>query len=155
MKASVMKYGAGLWQRRHVGAVVIALLAAGAFGGCEVPMTFATRAAATEPPHEHEARRSLVGSYRVTGTDTDGRPYIGAHIVDVSLAPSGALEIVWDDGRILGVGQVVGNLLAVASLNKSRTAILTMTINANGSLSGKWSRRTDRGSRGTETWVRQ
>jgi hypothetical protein len=31
---------------------------------------------------------------------------------------------------------------------------LTMAINRDGSLSGKWSRRTDRGSQGTETWVR-
>jgi hypothetical protein len=32
--------------------------------------------------------------------------------------------------------------------------ILTMTIKADGSLSGKWSRRTDRGSQGSETWTR-
>jgi hypothetical protein len=155
MKNSVMKYRTGLWQRRNVGAVVFALLAAGAVGGWGVPMTLATRAAATEPFHELEAKTSLVGSYRVTGTDSDGKSYAGAHIVDVSLAPSGALELAWDDGRIVGIGQVVGNVLAVASLNKSRSAILTMTINGDGSLSGRWSRRTDRGSQGTETWVRQ
>lgn len=155
MKAPVMRCGAGLWQRRSVGAVVVALLAAGVVGGAGVPMTFATRAAATEPAHELDAKTSLVGSYRVTGTDSDGRSYVGRHIVDVSLAPSGALELAWDDGRTVGVGQLVGNVLAVASLSKSRTVILTMTINDDGSLSGKWSRRTDRGSHGSEAWVRQ
>jgi hypothetical protein len=29
-----------------------------------------------------------------------------------------------------------------------------MTLNPDGSISGKWSRRTDRGSQGTETWKR-
>ncbi|MGA7487786.1 MAG: hypothetical protein WBW74_12730 [Xanthobacteraceae bacterium] len=155
MKNSLMKYGAGLGRWKHVAAVVVALLLAGAIGGWGVPMTFATRATATEPPYEAELKTSLVGSYRVTGTDSDGMPYAGRHIVDISLAPSGALEFAWDDGRTVGVGQIVGNVLAVASLNKNRTAILTMTINSDGSLAGKWSRRTDRGTRGTEVWVKK
>jgi hypothetical protein len=70
------------------------------------------------------------------------------------MAPSGALELDWDNGKQVGVGQVIGNVLAVACLIKGRTVILTMAINQDGSLSGKWSRRTDRGSQGTETWVR-
>ena len=61
-----------------------------------------------------------------------------------------ALE--WDNGKQVGVGQVIGNVLAVACLTKGRTAILAMNINPDGSLSGKWSRRTDRGYKGTETW---
>jgi hypothetical protein len=44
--------------------------------------------------------------------------------------------------------------LAVACLSKGRTVILTMPIHPDGSLSGKWSRRTDRGTQGTETWTR-
>jgi hypothetical protein len=97
-------------------------------------------------------KASLIGSYRVTGTDPDGRSYAGTHIVDIGLAPSGALELDWDSGKSIGVGQVVGNVLAVASWSKGRTAILTMTINPDGSLSGRWSRRADRGAKGTETW---
>ena len=50
--------------------------------------------------------------------------------------------------------QVIGDVLAVACLSKGRTVILTMTINPDGSFSGKWSRRTDRGSQGTETWTK-
>ena len=42
----------------------------------------------------------------------------------------------------------------VACLIKGRTVILTVAINPDGSLSGKWSRRTDRGWRGTEAWAR-
>ena len=51
-------------------------------------------------------------------------------------------------------GQVIGDVLAVACLSKGRTMILTMNINPDGSLSGKWSRRTDRGTQGTETWTK-
>jgi len=61
-------------------------------------------------------------------------------------------ELEWDNGKQVGVGQVIGNVLAVASLTKGRTAILVMNINPDGSLSGRWSRRTDRGYKGTETW---
>jgi hypothetical protein len=71
-----------------------------------------------------------------------------------SLAPSGALELEWDNGKQVGVGQVIGDVFAVACLSKGRTMILTMNINPDGSLSGKWSRRTDRGTQGTETWTK-
>jgi hypothetical protein len=99
-------------------------------------------------------KAGLVGSYLVSGTDSDGNPYVGTHVVGISLAPSGALEMEWDNGRGIGVGEVVGNVLAIASLSKGRTVILTMNINPDGSLSGRWSRRTDRGYKGTETWKR-
>jgi hypothetical protein len=95
---------------------------------------------------------SLIGSYVVTGTDSDGKRYAGPGIVGIALAPSGALELEWDNGKQVSVGEVIGNVLAVACLTKGRTAILLMTINPDGSLSGKWSRRTDRGYKGTETW---
>jgi hypothetical protein len=88
----------------------------------------------------------------VSGTDPDGKPYAGAGIVDVGLAPSGALELDWNNGKQVGIGQVIGDVLVVACLIKGRTAILIMTINPDGSLSGKWSRRMDRGQKGTETW---
>jgi hypothetical protein len=99
-----------------------------------------------------KTKAALVGSYVVTGTDPDGEPYVGSRMLDISLAPSGALELDWDNGKLVGVGQVVDNVLAVAYSIKGRTVISVMTINPDGSLSGKWSRRTDRGSKGTETW---
>ena len=106
------------------------------------------------PPPRDELKHRLIGSYVVSGTDPDGKPYAGAGIVDIALAPSGALELDWDNGKQVGVGQVIGNFLAVACLIKGRTVILTMAINPDGSLSGKWSRRTDRGWQGTEAWAR-
>jgi hypothetical protein len=78
----------------------------------------------------------------------------GLSTLDISLAPSDALELDWDYGKQVGVGQVIGDVLAVARLSKGRTVILTMNINPEGSLSDKWSRRTDRGAGGTETWTK-
>ena len=72
--------------------------------------------------------------------------------MDISLAPSGALELAWDNGKQVGVGQMIGDVLVVATSSNGRSAIWIMNINPDGSLSGKWSRRTDRGYRGTETW---
>jgi hypothetical protein len=94
----------------------------------------------------------LIGTYRVTGTETDGKAYQGEGIVDVTLAPSGSLELSWDDGRQVGVGRVIGNTLLVSHLTNGRSAIMVMNINPDGTLSGTWARRTDRGYRGTETW---
>jgi hypothetical protein len=153
-------------QRKNVLVIVAALLTAGAVGGWAISTMFTTNAAAVEGlspfeiMHKNDMRKlsidelkpGLIGSYAVTGTDPDGKPYGGASIVDIALAPSGALELEWDNGKQVGVGQVFGNVLAVACLTKGRTAILIMNINPDGSLSGKWSRRTDRGYKGTETW---
>ena len=148
----------------RAGVVAAALLAGTAIGGWAVSTMSTTSAAPVEdlsafettrkgvvkiPPH-HE----LVGSYVVKGTDPDGKPYAGAGIVDVALAPSGALELDWDNGKQVGIGQVIGDVLVVACLVKGRTAILVMTINPDGSLAGRWSRRMDRGQKGTETWKR-
>jgi hypothetical protein len=59
-----------------------------------------------------------------------------------------------DNGKQVGVGRVIGNVVAVASSTKGRTAILIMSINPDGSLSGKSARRTDRGYKGSETWTK-
>jgi hypothetical protein len=153
-------------QRRNVRLIAAALLTAGAVGGWAISAMVSVSAAAVEvsrldmrkadakklPPDD--AKPGLIGSYVVTGTDTDGRPYAGPSIVDISLAPSGALELEWDNGKQLGVGEVIGNVLTIASLAKGRTAILLMNINPDGSLSGKWLRRADRGYKGGETWKR-
>jgi hypothetical protein len=150
---------------KNVRVIVAALLTAGAVGGWAISTMFTTNAAAVEGLSPFEIMRKndmkkllegskpgLIGSYAVSGTDPDGKPYVGNSIVDIALAPSGALELEWDNGKQVGVGQVIGHVLAVACLTKGRTAILIMNINPDGSLSGKWSRRTDRGYKGTETW---
>jgi hypothetical protein len=151
-------------QCKNVRIVAAALLTAGAIGGWALAM-FATSAAAVEDPFAlgrrddgrlplEDVKSRLVGSYKVTGTDPDGKPYPGSSILDIALAPSGALELEWDNGKQVGVAQVIGNLVAVSAMTRGRTAILLMTVNPDGSLSGKWSRRMDRGSKGTETWKR-
>jgi hypothetical protein len=152
-------------QRRNVRVMAAALLTAGALGGWAMSEMVSASAAAFEGASRFDvhkadatklptgdAKSALIGSYAVTGTDSDGRPYAAAGIVDISLAPSGALEFDWDNGKQVGIGEVTGNILTVALLAKGRTAILTMNINPDGSLSGKWLRRTDRGHKGTETW---
>ena len=162
-----MKPLSRLWigQRKNIRVIVAALLTAGAVGGWATSMMFAANSAAvgglspfdTMPKSDmrklslEELKPGLIGSYVVTGTDPDGKPYRISSIVDIALAPSGALELEWDNGKQVGVGQVIGNVLAVASLTKGRTAILVMNINPD-ALSGRWSRRTDRGYKGTETW---
>jgi hypothetical protein len=142
-------------QRKNIRVIVAALLTAGAVGGWATSTMFAANPAAVEGLRKlsvDELKPGLIGSYVVTGTDPDGKPYGGASIVDIALTPSGAVELEWDNGKQVGVGQVIGNVLAVACLTKGRTAILAMNINADGSLSGTWARRTDRGYKGTETW---
>jgi len=147
--------------RRNVRVMAAALLTAGAVGGWAMSAMVSVSAAAFEGTSRFDLRKAdvkqlpksgLIGSYVVTGADSDGRPYAGPGIVDISLAPSGALEFEWDNGKQVGVGEIIGNVLTVASLAKGRTAILMMNINSDGSLSGKWLRRTDRGYKGTETW---
>ena len=173
-KIPLMKSVAKLVSHENTPMIVTALLMAGGLGGWAISTTLTTSAVAVEDlpslealhahaikdvpvtkesPHE-ELKHSLIGSYRVTGTDSNGRPYASGSIVDVAMAPSGALEIAWDNGKQVGVGQMIGNVLAVASSTSGRTTIWIMTINADGSLSGRWLRRTDRGYRGTETWTR-
>jgi hypothetical protein len=153
-------------QCRNVRLIAAAALTAGAAAGWAISAMapsvhaatlegashFDARQADTNRMRPEEVKSRLTGSYVVTGTDSDGKPYASPGIVDIALAASGALEFEWDNGKQVGIGEVIGNVLTVACLTKGRTAILTMKINADGSLSGKWSRRTDRGYKGTETW---
>jgi hypothetical protein len=148
---------AALGRYRKLGFLSAALIAAGAVGGWGISATFVKSAAALEARQESDtikqnAKASLVGSYVVTGTDPDGEAYLRAKTVDISLAPSGALELDWDSGKHVGVGQVINDVLVVSYSRKSRNVISIMNINPDGSLSGNWFRRTDRGSKGTETW---
>jgi hypothetical protein len=150
-----------------VGVIAATLLAGAVIGGWAMSTISTTKAAPVDlsafetmrrnvinPLARDEFKHRLIGTYVVSGTDPDGKPYAGAGIVDIALAPSGALELVWDNGKQVGVAQVIGDTLVVACLFNGRTAILMMTGNPDGSLAGKWSRRTDRGQKGTERWKR-
>ena len=112
-------------------------------------------AVAAAPALAQVAAPGLVGSYVVTGTEADGKPYDGPGTLDVTLARSGALEFRWDGGKYVGVGQITGNVLAVATAAEGRAVILIMTVNPDGSLTGNWWRRTDAGSKGSETWKKK
>jgi hypothetical protein len=163
-KETTMTY---ICRQKSVGVIAAALFAGTAIGGWAMSTMSTTSAAALEDhpafetmhknvikgvPHD-ELMPRLTGSYVVSGTDPDGTPYVGG-IVDIALAASGALEFDWNNGKQHGVGQVIGDVLVVGCLIKGRTAILIMAINPDGSLSGRWSRRTDRGQKGTEMWTR-
>jgi hypothetical protein len=138
-------------QYGQIGTVTIALTLMAGWG---FSLMVSTRAASVDSRSAISMKPALVGSYSVNGTDADGMRYSASQIVDIYLAPSGALELDWNNGKQVGVGQVIDDVLAVASTTKGRTVILLMTINADGSLSGRWTRRTDRGVLGTEVWTR-
>lgn len=155
---------AAISQHKNAGILAAALVAAGALGGWGISATLVESARAVDALQRDvefaklpldQTKAALVGTYAVTGTDPDGVPYPGDKVVAISLAPSGALEFDWDDGTFVGVGQIVDNVLAVAYAVKGRTVIALMTINPDGSLSGNWLRRTDRGAKGTEIWKKK
>ena len=146
------------WPGQNKGVLFALLVAASAGAGWFQSTTSTTSAAELVPARfmtsVDDLRPTLIGSYEVSGTEPDGTPYGSPGIVDIALTPSGALELIWDNGRYVGVGQVIGSVLAVASVARGRTTILIMNINADGSLTGRSLRRTDRGSKGTEVWKR-
>lgn len=98
---------------------------------------------------------SLLGNYVVTGTEANGKPYDGPGPLVITMDKSGALELKWDNGKYQGVGQVVGNQLMVASYAEGRQVLGIMDIKPDGSLEGKWWRRTDAGTKGTEVWKKK
>ncbi len=98
------------------------------------------------------ARADVVGSYKYTGTETDGSVETPG-VVKVTAEPSGAYSVVWDGGDYVGVGQVIGNLFAIAAVADGKNTIMLLTINPDGSVSGPWWRRKDPGNKGTESWT--
>ena len=98
---------------------------------------------------------SLLGNYVVTGTETSGKPYSGSGPLAITMDKNGALELKWDGGRYVGIGQVVGDKLFVGSSAQGRTIIGIMDIKPDGSLEGKYWRRTDPGTGGTEVWKKK
>ena len=98
---------------------------------------------------------SLLGNYVVTGTETNGKPYDGPGPLAVTMDKNGALELKWDGGKYVGIGQVVGDKLVIGTSAEGRTIIGIMDIRPDGSLEGKYWRRTDPGTKGTEVWKKK
>jgi hypothetical protein len=98
---------------------------------------------------------SLLGNYVVTGTETSGKPYDGSGPLAITMDKNGALELKWDGGKYVGIGQVVGDKLVIGSSAEGRTIIGIMDIKPDGSLEGKYWRRTDPGTKGTEVWKKK
>ena len=98
---------------------------------------------------------SLIGNYVVTGTETTGAAYDGPGTLTITMDKSGALNLNWDGGKYVGIGQVVGDKLAVATFDEKRAVIMIMDVKGDGSLDGKWWKRTDAGTKGTEVWKKK
>ena len=107
------------------------------------------------PASAQAANASLIGNYVVTGTEADGKPYDGPGPLAIVMDKSGALELKWDGGKYVGVGHVIGNHLAIASVAEGKVIIGLMEIKPDGSLEGRWWRRTDPGTKGTEVWKKK
>lgn len=98
---------------------------------------------------------SILGNYVVSGTETNGKPYGGTAALAITMDKNGALELKWDGGKYVGIGQVVGDKLFVGSAAEGRVIIGIMDIKSDGSLEGKYWRRTDAGTQGTEVWKKK
>jgi hypothetical protein len=98
---------------------------------------------------------SLLGNYVVNGTETDGSKYDGEGPLAITMDKSGALELKWDNGKYVGIGQVEGKKLFVGSAAEGKVVIMVMDIKPDGSLEGKWWRRTDAGTGGSEVWKKK
>ena len=107
------------------------------------------------PCYAQAQASSLIGNYVVTGTEPDGKAYDGPGPLAITMDKNGSLELKWDGGKYVGIGQVVGNTLAVATNAESRVIIMLMDVKPDGSLEGKYWRRTDAGTKGIEVWKKK
>ena len=73
----------------------------------------------------------------------------------ITMDKNGALELKWDGGKYVGIGTMVGNQLAISSVAEGKLVIGVMDIKPDGSLEGKYWRRTDAGTKGTEVWKKK
>ena len=53
---------------------------------------------------------SMIGNYTVTGTETDGSKYEDGTLA-ITMDRNGALELKWDGGKYVAIGQVEGTKL--------------------------------------------
>jgi hypothetical protein len=109
---------------------------------------------AIAPSFAQTTAANLIGSCVENGTEVDGKPYDGSGTLDITMDKSGALELKWDGGKYVGIGQLQGNTLAIASIAEGKLVILLMDVKPDGS-EGNWWRRTDAGNKGTETWKKK
>ncbi len=107
------------------------------------------------PSFAQATNASLLGNYTYSGTETDGAKYDGDGDLAITMDKSGALELKWDGGKYVGVGQVDGSKLFVGTAAEGKVALMVMEIKPDGSLEGKWWRRTDAGTKGTEVWKKK
>ena len=98
---------------------------------------------------------SLIGNYVVNGTETDGSKYDGEGTLAVTMDKNGALELKWDGGKYVAIGQADGNKVFVGGVADGRAVIMVMDVKPDGSLEGKWWKRTDPGTKGTEVWKKK
>src|SRR6266851_7427194 len=84
------------------------------------------------PSHAQLQAASLIGNYTVTGTEPDGKKYDGPGPLVITMDKNGALELKWDGGKYIGIGQVIGNSLAVAVIAEGRVIIMIMEAKPDG-----------------------
>ena len=118
-------------------------------------LAFVTVMAFASPSHAQPQAASLLGNYTVTGTEPDGKKYDGPGPLVITMDKSGALELKWDGGKYVGIGQLMGNSLAVAAIAERRAVVMIMEVKPDGSLEGKYWRHTDPGAKGTEVWTKK
>ena len=118
-------------------------------------LAFLTVVAFATPSQAQLQAASLIGNYTVTGTEPDGKKYDGPGPLVITMDKGGALELKWDGGKYVGVGQVIGNSLAVAVIAERRATVMIMDVKPDGSLEGKYWRHTDAGAKGTEVWTKK
>jgi hypothetical protein len=94
----------------------------------------------------------LAGKYDIIkGVNPDGTTYDGS--LTIKPDASGGVTIIWDDGSI-GLGMIEGNKLYVGMVFEKRSLVMSMTINKDGTIVGKWIQRTEPGI-GTESWKKK
>ena len=108
-----------------------------------------TALGSSAPSFAQATNASLIGNYVVTGTETDGKSYDGPGPLVITM------DKKWDGGKYVGIGTMVGNQIAISSVAEGKLVIGVMDIKPDGSLEGKYWRRTDAGTKGTEVWKKK
>lgn len=120
-----------------------------------IALTSLALVALGSPAFAQAGNSALIGNYVVTGTETDGSKYDGEGPLAITMDKNGALELKWDGGKYVAIGQVEGTKLFAGGVADGKAVIMVMDIKPDGSLEGKWWRRTDAGTKGTEVWKKK
>src|SRR4029078_770660 len=126
--------------------ILIALTTLG-FVGLMAPALAQTAAPAAAPAAAPFTNASVLGNYVVNGTETDGSKYDGEGPLAITMDKNGALELKWDGGKYVAIGQGEGNKLFAGGVADGRAVIMVMDLKPDGSAEGKWWRRTDAGTK--------